>query len=149
MCFNILNISEFKKIYTLRLLGAARLCFVRAIQGEVRGQGSGSLPAARARCCCFLIFSRLTSCLWPGLEEDQKGNFQRCTVKCVYCCRRTCSWPWVEGGEKPIESGPLVCGTWKTVPMYTHMCSRITGMVSRIQAYLQCGEGDRFEDNLL
>lgn len=38
---------------------------VRLIEGEVRGQGWGSLPAASESCSCFRLFSPLTSCPPP------------------------------------------------------------------------------------
>lgn len=83
-----------------------RVCIVRLMEAEVGGQGWGSLPAARESCFCFLLFSQLTSCLWPGLGDDRRSHFRRCTLKYVIAAgtrMHAHPWPWMDGDEKPIQ----------------------------------------------
>lgn len=97
----------------------ARLCFVwvcivRLMEPEVGGQGSGSLPAARESCFCFLLFSQLNflPLTWTGRRI--RGVTSEMHSKVCYCRRHTCackhanSWSWIEDWKTRCA-----CGTWE------------------------------------
>lgn len=116
-------------------LCSVRVCIVRLMEAEVGGQGWGSLPAARESCFCFLLFSQLTSCLWPGLEDDRRSHFRRWTLKYVSAADTRAHahpWPWMDGDEKPIQRHSAVWNILDCASAHT----RKTGTLSQIKVPL-------------
>lgn len=70
------------------------VCIVKLMEAEVGGQGSGSLPAARESCFCFLLFSQLhfLPLTWTG-RRRLRGVISEMHSKVCYCCRHTCTHP--------------------------------------------------------
>lgn len=68
---------------------------VRLMEGEVRGQGWGSLPAASESCSCFRLFSLLTSCPPPPRHTSPSSSSLEDVVRrrVAQCAQTTPTWP--------------------------------------------------------